>query len=75
MQVYLLLLLIVVTDLCMLSFLVIVLSMSNIFGHHLRPLQQAQKTMNMFLVKLSKFVLFCCNILLEHLKPTVMAVK
>jgi hypothetical protein len=49
--------------------------MSNIFGHHLRPLQQAQKTMNMFLVKLSKFVLFCCNILLEHLKPTVMAVK
>ncbi len=42
----------------MLSFLVIVPSMSNIFGHHSRPLQQAQKTMNMFLVKLSKFVLF-----------------
>jgi hypothetical protein len=50
-------------------------SFIDVIGHHSRPLQQAQKTMNMFLVKLSKFVFLCCNILLEHLKPIMRRVK
>jgi VanZ family protein len=53
-----LLLLIMVTDLCMFSFLVIVSWMSNIFGHHSRPFQQAQKTMNMFV--LLNYQSLCC---------------